>query len=198
MDAIQLTDLLNKAKSGNREATEDFCRVIQVRLAEIAKHKVWWLPQEDREDLVQSAIITILEKLATIDTNPAAFALQVFRNLTGNLIQARNRRKNVSIKDDVTRTDSTDPADLESGVILSGESDPESSYHARLELQSVVAAFEKLSDFCRLFFKGVIANYSVGELFETAVRREPNLSRSAFDKRVFDCRKKLRLELEKS
>jgi hypothetical protein len=64
---------------------------------------------------------------------------------------------------------------------------------SRQEVQDVIRAIDKLNPFCRAVFKGIIEGLPISEIWGSIRQIDPKLSRSAFDKRIFDCRRKLRL-----
>ena len=57
-------------------------------------------------------------------------------------------------------------------------------------------AIKKMSTFCKTFFLAVLEDQPISEIWDCFQQAEPDLSRSTFDKRIFDCRKRLRFLLK--
>ncbi len=189
--------LLERYRKGDRLAADRLFEQLAVRLRTIVKHKVGWWSNQDQEDLVQSTLTVLVEKSHEIRENPCGYVVKVLNNRIGNEIQKRALRTGIPLTQDVSGGE----VRLE-GVLWYPEGiEPVSDLHAdsglegRMELDRIIRAIDRLKPFCRAVFKGIIEDMAIGEIWEAIRRTEPALSRTAFDKRVFDCRKQLRLSL---
>jgi RNA polymerase sigma factor (sigma-70 family) len=189
-DFLRLT---RSAQGGDAAALNELCRELVVRLRAIVKHKIWWWSAQDQEDALQATLIVFVEKLPQIRDNPCAFAAQILSNHIGNEIQKRRRRQEVSISSEMGSGDEDDGGghSLALERLYASDDDPERAVESRDQFDRVLRAIEKLKPFCRAVFKGMIEELYVGEIWETIQRAEPGLTRSAFDKRIYDCRKRL-------
>jgi DNA-directed RNA polymerase specialized sigma24 family protein len=154
---------------------------------------VGWWPRQEQEDLIQSTLLVFVEKFHEVRDNPSAFVVQILANRIGNELQKKRRRREIPIVDDSCDDDFEVPGVLSqshSRELVSDES-PE-RMASRHEVQEIVLAIDRLSPFCRTLFKGIIEGMPISEIWDSIRLVEPELSRSAYDKRIFDCRRNLR------
>jgi len=183
-------ELLRQAQAGQVQAREALCQELAVRLRQLAKHRLWGWSRQDQEDVVQDCLYTFLQKLDSVHSNPQAYACEILRHKIGNILQ-RRRPGTVTLSADAADNPDRSPAlpaqyPEDSDGFLSG-------IELRETVRMVADALESLPDFCRNLFLGLLQERSLQELWSYFRGREPELQRSAFDKRVFDCRRRLRL-----
>ena len=75
--------------------------------------------------------------------------------------------------------------------------DPDAgSFETKIEtselVQRIRQAIHKLSPICQALFLAMLEGRNINEVWELAVATDSRLTRSTFDKRLFDCRKRLR------
>lgn len=198
MNNQEYIQLVKASRAGDTHAASRLFEELAVRLRVIAKHKVGWWPAQEQEDLVQSTLLIFFEKLGEIKDNPCAYAVQVLANQIGSELQKKRRRQYISIVDDSVK----DGMGTLGAHSLSHARDLASAARSehedtREEIQHIIVAIDRLKPFCRTVFKGIIQELAIAEIWEAVRRTEPGLTRSAFDKRIFDCRKQLRHVLGK-
>jgi DNA-directed RNA polymerase specialized sigma24 family protein len=185
--------LLQKAKNGGDVAQNALCRALEVRLHPILQSRLWGWPKEDHEDILQNTLIVVIEKINQIDSNPHYFALNVLRNKIGDALRGRQGHRETGLDLGYNDDSSGQESRAEHSMAFA---DPEQDIAGQAELgdftQRIRNALRQLSKFCQAFFLAMLEDRSVGEVWELFSSREPKLTRSAFDKRVFDCRKRMR------
>lgn len=186
-------ELLGQVKGGQAAARENLYRELSVRLAAVAQYRLWGWPRQDLEDLVQDCICTVLQKLDQVDSNPHLYACQILDHKIGDALRRRSRIINTPLAADVSEEDQHRTAAANPAIHPEDDSD---GFALRTEARDRVAlvqnGIKRLSAFCRTFFLGVMEGQSVQELWNLFQEVEPTLQRSAFDKRIFDCRKRLK------
>ena len=147
----------------------------------------------DRDDILQNTLLVVAEKLDQPDLNPPRFALTVLRNKIGDALRAHQAGGRRMQSMDARNEDDDRPH--VPGFAAENPDPGDTIDHERLTAR-IRDAIKKLSKFCQAFFLAAMEGREVGEVWELAIQLEPNLKRSAFDKRIFDCRQRLRKELE--
>ncbi len=96
-----LNDKYESALNGDRAAENELFEHLRVRFTYLANHKVW--DQEDAQDIVQKALMTVLAeyKSLTITTSFSAWAARVLDNKVMSYIQTKKRHQ--------VRSDGADP-----------------------------------------------------------------------------------------
>ncbi len=193
-EAKDWNDLLAQSRSGDAAAKDQLCREIAVRLRLVLQCRLrGWAPA-DLDDLLQNTLVVFIEKLSEIESNPHYFAYGILRNKIGDALRRRERRTEIPAE--------APSAEVTRGVQESVISEWGASFAASLESRDLVQHISRtirgMSLFCRTFFLGILEEKTVQELWEIFRTLEPNLQRGTFDKRVFDCRRKLRELLLKS
>lgn len=146
----------------------------------------------DLDDILQNTLLVVAEKLDQPDMNPPRFALTVLRNKIGDALRAHAAGRRMQSMDAHREAD-----DRPSLPGFAAEvPDPGEAIDRGMLAARIREAIKKLSKFCQGFFLSALEGRDVGEFWELALQTEPKLKRSAFDKRVFDCRQRLRKELE--
>jgi DNA-directed RNA polymerase specialized sigma24 family protein len=184
--------LLHETQAGQTEARESLCRELSVRLLAIAQYRLWGWPRQDQEDLVQDCLVTVLQKIDQVESNPHLYACQVLYNKIGDALR---RRKIIK----VPLASDSPPGEEPRGIAIDPAIHPDgdgAGFAARTEARDRMAvvqrAIKDLSVFCRTFFLGMLEERSVQEIWGLVRQVEPDLKRSAFDKRIFDCRRRLK------
>ncbi len=87
---MSLSDLVEKARSGDNNAEDRLFQILRARFASIAKRRV--REKETAEDIVQQACVTVLQKYKTEEFRAGfeAWAYCVLRMKIGNYIQAKS------------------------------------------------------------------------------------------------------------
>lgn len=190
-----LERLLVSARQADAAAQSALFRELSARLRPVIAYRLRTYRQEDRDDLLQDTLATFFEKIEAVQDHPERFALQILRNKIGNILQSPWQGKVDSIV-----SDDAEPVagqGITEARISMREEVPDihdTIDHARRVAQ-ITAAIRKLGTFCRLILTGLLEGLAVAELWEQIQQVEPTLARGAFDKRIFDCKKKLREEL---
>ncbi|MBI5058902.1 hypothetical protein HZB60_03840 [candidate division KSB1 bacterium] len=188
-----MNQLLSQAKRGNRAALDKLCRALAERLRVALQSRLWGWSRQDQEDILQNTLLVFADKYSHIEDNPHIFALQVMHNKIGDAL--RHMKSSASIRGN--RADFADSdVDETSEAVPIGETDPESNYGARIDgtalLQRIHAELVRLPRFCRMFIVAMLEGKAVLDVWDVAHTAEPYLTRRAFDKRIFMCRKRLR------
>jgi DNA-directed RNA polymerase specialized sigma24 family protein len=188
---IPWNDLIERAKAGQSQARDRLCRELSVRLRQLTKYRLWGWSQQDQEDIVQDCLCTFLQKLDLIESNPQGYACEILRNKIGNALQRRKILK-VPLQSDTQDGSGLDHQAHEPAFHANRSGDFAAMLETRERLEMVAGGITRLPDFCRNFFLGLLEGRPIRELWILFNEREPGLQRGAFDKRVFDCRKRLR------
>ena len=184
--------LLDASRGGATVARDQLFSALRVRLLTIAQYRLRGTSKEVLEDLVHGALTVVIERIATIESNPHRYALQILRNKIGDHLRTKGRRLELPLN--VTDSDDSEEAGIADRVTLA---DPEAtSFQTKIETSEVVErirrAIHKLSPICQALFLALLEGRTINEVWELAESTVPNFSRSTFDKRLFDCRKRLR------
>jgi DNA-directed RNA polymerase specialized sigma24 family protein len=181
-------ELLARSRSGDPTARERLCHEIAVRLRLVLQCRLRGWARADLEDLLQNTLVVFIEKLAEIESNPQLFAYGILRNKIGDELRRRQRRMEIPGE--------APPAEDARRAVDSMAEDRSASFAASLEskdlVQHISRTIRSMSLFCRTFFLGILEEKTVQELWGIFRVLEPNLQRGTFDKRVYDCRRKLR------
>ncbi|MDD5087483.1 MAG: sigma factor [bacterium] len=86
---VDWNGLLSQAQKSNCKAREELCRQLRERLLSVAQFRLRGLDRTVHEEVVQEAMLTVVEKLEGISENPHYFALVVLRNKIGDLLRRR-------------------------------------------------------------------------------------------------------------
>lgn len=189
MNEQDLARLLDLAKRGDAASLGRLREEARVRLSLVVKYRLRGWSDADRQDLVQDALVTFCEKINSLDRTPMAFALWILRQKIGNEFQKVRRLRERSFSEiaaDSNRSGDTsvlDPADP--------SDDPAAELDRKETLIRVHGAINKLDDFCRTVFIGLLEGLRIQEIWDRYRVLEPGLQRSAFDKRTHGCRRKL-------
>jgi len=191
LEPIDWDGLLKRAQSGDEESQNDLCGKIRVRLGPILQYRLWGWPAEDYEDILQDTLTVFLQKLDEIKSNPHLYALRVLRNKIGEALRTQNKWVRSELFEDRS------PIGVVAGGGVAGrETTAGGDFTEELETKDLVnyisQAIKRLALFCQTIFLAILENQTIGEVWQLFRQVEPNLKRSTFDKRIFDCRQKLK------
>ena len=193
MTKDEYIQLVKLTQQGDQQAAAQLFAHLSVRLKVVVKHKLWGWSTDDQNDLIQATLATFVEKIQEVIENPSAFVVQILSNKIGNELRVRRSRQYVSVASDiVTNHELPEGATSSRSVVLASTVKADTGIESSEELALVVRAIDNLRPFCRAVFKGMIEGMYVSEIWDALRLTEPGLTRSAFDKRIFDCRKQLK------
>lgn len=191
-NAPDFDKLLRACKSGDPAARERLFGLLQVRLRSILKYRLRGWPVEELEDILQDALLVVAEKLDQVESNPHYYALDVLRKKIGSSISRRHRRINLSIDPTGGNEDQDDSGAVASPAMLPSHEIDMTALESADTAEVIRKAIGQLSPLCQALFTALLEKRSVAETWELFGMAESGLRRSTFDKRVFDCRRKLR------
>ncbi len=194
LDALEA--LLGLAKTADADALNRLCKEIEVRLRPILEFRLRSWSREDREDLLQNTLITFCEKIGGVSDHPLRFALAILRNKVGNELQAARRQREVALVTDESAEDrAPSQASLAASSLAAAQDDMAANLERKERAEQIVAAIRQLADFCKQALFALLRGYSVMEVWQQAQSEEVGLKRGTFDKRLFDCKKRLKVLL---
>jgi DNA-directed RNA polymerase specialized sigma24 family protein len=191
--STEWNDLLEMAKEGNPEAQNILCEKLRVRLSPILQCRLREWQSDDCEDIMQETLATFVEKIGNINSNPHMYACGILRNKIGDAIRERHKAVKIPIKDQEEKN--PDHQDRSEGQVLStgeSESDFIEKLDRKIAVEDILQAVTELSDFCRTLFLAIFEGRSLKDVWLLHKKLEPNLKRTTFDKRTFECRKRIR------
>lgn len=190
---VNYNEMLDRYRNGETAAREQLFSVLQVRLSAILKYRLRGWPADDLDDILQDTLAVVIERLDRIESNPDLFALEVLRRKIGNSLARHGRRIGVSVEvdppDETGRPAVSNPADR---AALSVQEDITDRLESDEMAEAIYRAIRRLSPLCRTLFAALLEYRSVSETWKLVQTADHGLKRSAFDKRLFDCRRKLR------
>ena len=191
LEPIDWDGLLKRAQAGDEKSQNQLCTEIKVRLKPILQYRLWGWRAEEREDILQDTLMVFLQKLDEIKSNPHRYALGVLRNKIGEALRTQNKWARSELFEDRS------PIGVVAGEEVAGRgATAGGDFTEELETKDLVnyisQAIKKLALFCQFIFLAILEDRTIGEVWQLFRQIEPNLKRSTFDKRVFDCRQKLR------
>ncbi len=182
--------LLEDCRKGDSSARERLFGGLRVRLGLILKYRLRGWPAEDLDDILQETLMVVAEKLEHIESTPDLFALDVLRKKIGNRLASRQRKSVVSLAPSDGETES------EAEVAYRHANQTSDEEFALVESADIAEmirrAIRRLSPLCQMLFAALLENLSVARTWELMHAAQGSLHRSTFDKRLFDCRKRLR------
>ena len=192
---IDWNDLFRRAQNNDEAATRELFKALQVRLSPLLQHILRGRPLQDQEDILQETLFVTFKKLKQIHTDPLAYAHQTLRYKIGDYLRDPHQFRTIALEHD-------DRDDFVNKVLIQAQNQPPVSgtdpdFVTTVEKQDLLErikfAIMELSGFCQAFFAGILENRSIQEIWGLLRKLEPDLKRSAFDKRIFDCRKRLKI-----
>jgi RNA polymerase sigma factor (sigma-70 family) len=186
-------NLLKETQNGDLNAREELFRKLEVRLRPFAQFRLQGWSVQDIDDIVQDALTVFTEKVNDIKSNPHDYAIIILRNKIGDALGERRRRKNISIQSGEEKESDRSGSINEQTFIVDGRgNDPAARLEDRDMVDHIYNTIKNLPDFCRTIFLGLLEGKTVQEFWQFFKGLEPDLKRSAFDKRIYDCRRKLK------
>jgi RNA polymerase sigma factor (sigma-70 family) len=184
-------DLLNRSKRGDLEAREQLFRQLQVRLRSILKYRLWGWSRDELEDILQDTVLVVTEHLNEVESHPDRYALQVMRNKIGNRI-ARHRRVHISIDPTGSTSDQDDDSISNAAAVIASPDTGIAEVEDADLADRIRTAIKQLSPMCQVLFTALLENRSVADTWDFFRTVQKDLHRTTFDKRLFDCRRRLR------
>lgn len=186
-------DLLRKSKTGDSSAENTLFCELEVRLRPVLQYRLWGRSHADLDDIIQETLMTFKEKINQIESNPHQYAYTILRNKIGDALRDAKRHINILLQSDESENGRRRAHLAEREI---HQSEIGTDFSTELERTDMVErlrdAILKLSDFCQTFFLAMLEGKSVQDVWKLFNKLEPNLQRSTFDKRIFDCRRKLK------
>jgi len=191
MEPIAWDELLSRAQEGDEVAQNDLSGKILVRLRPILQYRLWGWSPEEHEDILQDTLMVFVQKLNQIKSNPHHYALAILRNKIGDTLRAQKRDIAVeSYEGHVPAAQVSVEAPPWNAARAGGDFTGElEAKELRNQIRGVIRS---LSLFCQTLFLAILEDQTIGDVWQLVQEVEPDLQRSTFDKRVFDCRRKLR------
>ncbi len=196
VEPIDWDGLLKRAQGGDGESQNDLCGKIKVRLGPILQYRLWGWPSEELEDILQDTLVVFLQKLDQIESNPHHYALEVLRHKIGDALRTHKRVIAVGSSEGQVPIEEVSGEETGGNIAQAG-----GNFNDDLETKDLAdyirKVIKKLSLFCQTFFLAILEDRTIGEVWQFVQEVEPDLQRSTFDKRVFDCRRRLRQLVKK-
>jgi DNA-directed RNA polymerase specialized sigma24 family protein len=193
---VDWEDLLRRTKSGDEEAREKLFLCLRERLRRLARSILWSWSDADIDDLIHDTLEVIHNKLALIESRPQAFAGRTMQHKIWAALQKKKIPRSKKTKEE---GESSFPIDRVIPLSLMGDLAGDSTIEAQVIqgdlIKHIQNAVAKLGKFCQQFFCYAIENEDAADAFKDLSDRYPNLSRSAFDTKVFRCRHELKAKL---
>ena len=179
--------MLARAKAEDAEARAVLFRELSVRLRLIVEYRLYSHPKDHYDDIVQDALLVVADKLAQIESEPHLYALAVLRNKTLHYLRNRGSGRTTALPDspDSGHAPGTPHAD-----------DIHEFVFARDLLDRIKRAAAQLTPICREILAQILQGEPPARIWERQTRSDSSLKRGTFDKRVFDCRRRLRALIE--
>ena len=191
VEPIDWDGLLKRAQAGDAGSQNDLCGKIKVRLGPILQYRLWGWPPEEYEDILQDTLVVFLQKLDQIDSNPHRYALEILRYKIGDALRTHKRGIAQGSYEGHAPVEEV-PVKEMAGNTAQARGDFTGELEAKDLADYIREVIKKLSLFCQTFFLAILEDRTIGEVWQLSQEVEPNLHRSAFDKRIFDCRRRLR------
>ncbi len=188
---LNWNDLLLRAKAGNDRAMDELFLALTVRLTPIVQSRLRGWPTAAHEDILQNTLLVVAEKIADVKENPHHFALVILRNKIGDALRQRAGNRMETLQEEPSRDDDRSKWHR----LESQNPDPHEEIDRKGLTEKILQVIPKLSAFCQSFFLAALNGRDIGEIWEMALGTEPELKRATFDKRIFDCRKRLKQEV---
>ncbi len=191
VELIDWDGLLKRAQDGDRGSRNDLCGKIKVRLGPILQYRLWGWSSEELEDILQDTLVVFLQKLDQIKSNPHLYTLEVLRHKIGDALRTHKRVIAVGSSEGQVPIEEVSGEETGGNIAQAG-----GNFTDDLETKDLAdyirKVIKKLSLFCQTFFLAILEDQTIGEVWHLSREVEPDLHRSTFDKRVFDCRRRLR------
>ncbi len=175
--------LFGRAREGDSPCLDEYCRMIREGLIQIATFRLPGWSRQAIEDIVQDVLVVFVQRIDEITGSPTAFVRGVLYNKIGNELQRLGAQgKPLAI------------ADPESSVIeyaLTQRPQFVQDTENRDTVAKCVAVVRGMEEPCRALLLGLLEGSSVAELWAETQRTNAEISRAAFDRRLYVCRRRL-------
>jgi DNA-directed RNA polymerase specialized sigma24 family protein len=174
--------LYERARQGDEIALNEYCGILRAGLIQIASARLRGWARHSIEDIVQETLTTFIQKMDQVTSSPTAFARGILYKKIGNELRQHEQQKmNVDI-DSPT-------------AIAPSDADHQETVLHHIEKHDIIDkctnAIRNMPNPCRIMLIAMLFGFSVGELWTKMQRLEPQLNRSAFDRRLYRCRRRL-------
>jgi len=191
--------LLKQAQNDVVSAITELFAKLAVTLRPIVQYRLRGWSNQDHDDILQETLITFAKKLKEIESGPQHYAAGILRNKIGDALRSRERRSEISWSDHPVETSPAWRLEVEAAL---QQKNPEGDLLGQIDneelIGSIRSAIGKLSLFCQAFYVGILEGQSMVDLWDLFKTVEPALERSAFRKRIFTCRLKLKALLQQA
>ncbi len=150
----------------------------------------------NHREILSSTLVVVLEKLPEIQDNPHFFALAVLKNKIGDALRSEKiyNRRHVAVAG--LSGVAGDQGERMDPALLSHNDSFAEKFEKQDFIQAICDSITDLPLKCRAIFLGLLEHRTILEIWEHQSSIEPTLKRATFDKRIFDCRKKLRIVMK--
>jgi DNA-directed RNA polymerase specialized sigma24 family protein len=170
---------LLQCRGGQQSSCELLADAVLVRIRFYISHKLCMRPKVHADDVVSETLKTFWEKRDAINEDPYLYALKIARYKLFEYFGQIGREQ---------LNESLDPADEEFSKPLP---DPAQNIETWLlhkeRIRKILEVIRHLEPFCQRVVKGIIAGYSLAEIFENENARDPKLTRTNFDVKKKRC-----------
>ncbi|HEY3296111.1 MAG TPA: hypothetical protein VGL38_11800 [bacterium] len=174
---LDLESLFGRAQQGDIHCLNAFCGAIRGGLIAIATYRLPGKSRELVEDIVQDTLAIFSQKVAEVNTSPTAYVRGILYRRIGNELQRLSGSTSVTL-------DGDHPAAATPAHFVRQVED-------RDTIQTCATAIRRMGEPCRSLLVGILRGLSVGEIWATFREGHPEMKRSAFDHRLYLCRRHL-------
>jgi RNA polymerase sigma factor (sigma-70 family) len=191
-------DLLKRAQEGNQQSLTSLFSQLTVTLNPIIQCRLRGWSSADQADILQETLITLYQKLNSLESNPHKYAARILRNKIGDAYRRQRTGHKISIDASAEGMPKGLQLDIEEALSQYTQSDNlQLQIDHRDLIKTIKRAIRQLSSFCQTFFLGILEQRDRREVFEVLQAIEPELSRGTFRKRIFECRQKLKALIQR-
>lgn len=190
MKSFDWNGTLAEAQQGSVRARDQLFSALLENCRRILHYRMRGASDSDKNDVLQTTMLTVTEKFDSIRDNPQYFALSVLQNKLHHYYR--------SIKVKHSRFADSPQSSLERGEEFFDKNEPAAEVDLLAQAEAgdlhkrIQVALRQLSPFCRELFLALLQGWNVDDAWARCFEYEPKLSRGTFNKRVFDCRRRLR------
>ncbi len=179
-----IDELFVRALQGDQDALNEFCSRVRPGLIQIVVYRIFSIPREEAEDLVQDVLMVFVSKYKQVTGSPTYYLRTILYNKIGNHLQ---RQKTLR----TNHQGSLDGIESTNHKVASDRHRYEEQIANQDMLERAERVIGNMSEPCRTLMIGLIEGYAINEIWERMQEAEPNLKRAAFDRRLYSCRRKL-------
>jgi DNA-directed RNA polymerase specialized sigma24 family protein len=178
-----LASLTERVLEGDEASLNDFCAAIRPGLVEIASYRMYGRSRHEAEDVVQDTLTIFVEKAREITGSPTSFVLGILYKRVGNALKRLPGNSLTTLDGESAESREA----MNAGVPAPFVRDVEN----RDTIERCAAAIRTMGEPCRTLLVGILEGRSVGEIWERFRASHPEMKRSAFDRRLYLCRRRL-------